>query len=68
MSIGSRVVLGGVVVSLWQLPAGCTDRPNADVCPYSLFVMTYIEAAHDAMGSKGLKTTGIRTNTITRFF
>lgn len=60
--------LGGLVVSLWQLPAGCTDRPNLDVCPYPVFVTKDIVTAHDALLSKGLKTTGIRSSAVARFF
>lgn len=60
--------LGGLVVSLWQRPAGCTERPHTDVCPYPVFVTNDIDQAHDALVSKGLKTTGIRASTIARFF
>jgi catechol 2,3-dioxygenase-like lactoylglutathione lyase family enzyme len=61
-------VLGGFVVSLWQLPAGCRDRPNVDVCPYPVFVTDDLDGAHGALVSKGLNTTGIRESTLTRFF
>ena len=44
---------GGLIVSLWQLPSGCADRPNADVCPYPVFVTADLDAAHDALVSKG---------------
>jgi hypothetical protein len=60
--------LGGMMVSLWQLPVGCTDRPHTDVCPYPVFVTKDIGRAHEALVSKGLRTTGIRASTSTRFF
>jgi len=60
--------LGGLVVSLWQLPAERHDRPNTDVCPYPVFVTGDLDSAHDALVSKGLNTTGIRESTLTRFF
>jgi uncharacterized glyoxalase superfamily protein PhnB len=60
--------LGDLVVSLWQLPAGCNVRPNADVCAYPVFVTENLDTAHQALASKGLETAGIRHSTITRFF
>lgn len=57
-----------MVVSLWQLPAGCTDRPDTNVCPYPVFITNDIDQAHEALVSKGLKTTRIRASTSTRFF
>jgi hypothetical protein len=60
--------LGGLIVSLWQLPSGCTSRPNTDVCPYPVFVTEDLDGSHEALVSKGLKTTGIRRSTFTRFF
>jgi hypothetical protein len=60
--------LGGLVLSLWQLPADCDDRPNTDVSAYPVFVTDDLDTAHHALVSKGLNTTGIRQSTITRFF
>jgi catechol 2,3-dioxygenase-like lactoylglutathione lyase family enzyme len=60
--------LGGIVVSLWQLPADCNDRPDPDICSYPVFVTDDLDAAHQELVSKALKTTGIRQSTVTRFF
>ena len=60
--------MGGLVISLWELPAGCHDRPNTDVCPYPVFVTDELAPAHDVLVSKGLRTTGIRQSAVTRFF
>jgi uncharacterized glyoxalase superfamily protein PhnB len=60
--------LGGLIVSLWQLPADATERPDADVATYPVFVTDDIDAAHDALLMKGLTTTGIRQSETTRFF
>jgi hypothetical protein len=60
--------LGGLIVSLWQLPAGRVERPNADVATYPVFVTDDLDAAHDAVVTKGLVTTGIRQSATTRFF
>jgi catechol 2,3-dioxygenase-like lactoylglutathione lyase family enzyme len=60
--------LGGLIVSLWQLPADQAERPDPAVSTYPVFVTDDIDAAHDAVLFKGLTTTGIRESETTRFF